>query len=104
MPVQKESGLVRQTRELMEKNGWWVYKVHGNTWSRNGIPDLVCIKEGTTVWIELKMPGKKPSKIQEVEMQNMKFHGANVFVCDNAMNALDDSERMLQDERIFNER
>jgi Holliday junction resolvase - archaeal type len=95
MAQKGESQLVRWTTDLLQKNHWWVYKIHGNQWSRNGIPDLVVIKGGVHVWIELKMPGNKPTKIQEYEMSQMREHGAKVIVAYSAMEALEGAERSL---------
>jgi hypothetical protein len=97
--IGKESGLLTATRNLMEKNGWWVNKNHGNNWSRNGLPDLTCVKEGTTVWIELKMPDGSVTRIQEEMMKRLREHGAYTHVSTSPLDALNWAENKRQEDR-----
>lgn len=50
--------------------------------STNGVPDRILIGHGLTVFVELKAPGKKPRKLQDIVIADMRAHGANVFVID----------------------
>jgi Holliday junction resolvase len=84
----KESGLVRTVSELLRGNGWWVYKIHGNSWSRVGVPDLILLKDGVTIWTELKLPGEKPTKVQEVTMEEIRRFGGNANWSDSAIDVL----------------
>lgn len=69
-----------------EKAGWFVRKL---AWpGRNGAPDRVFIKDGRVVWIEFKRPGKKPRLSQELEHDRMKAAGAEIYWCDNVLEAL----------------
>lgn len=45
-----------------------------------GVPDRVVIANGQTVFIELKAPGKKPRRLQEEVIAEMRSHGADVRV------------------------
>jgi hypothetical protein len=69
--------------KALRKSGipvWWC-KIHGGPMQQAGVPDLVVIANGVTLWIELKQPGKKLSKLQEVTHKNMADAGAAVVVC-----------------------
>ena len=51
--------------------------------SDNGIPDIyftTALTEG--FFIEVKEPGGKPRKLQEVKIRRLKACGSNVIVCD----------------------
>lgn len=69
-----------------EKAGYFVRKVQ---WpGRIGAPDRVFIKDGRVVWIEFKDAGKRPRKSQELEHDRMKAAGAEIYWCDNVLEAL----------------
>ena len=45
--------------------GWWVTKTHGGSYGTVvGLPDVLCIKGGRAVWLEVKRPGEEPTRIQ----------------------------------------
>lgn len=48
----------------------------------SGVPDRIVIGNGHTVFVELKRPGEKPRKLQQVIIKNMKEHGAHVCAID----------------------
>lgn len=48
-----------------------------------GYPDRVCLlPRGTSIWVELKSKGEKPSAAQEIRFRKMGELGHPVFVCD----------------------
>ncbi len=53
----------------LRKDGWYVNKLI-NT-SLKGVPDLICHKDGKTVYIEVKRPGQKPRILQEFRMKEL---------------------------------
>jgi Holliday junction resolvase len=57
-----EQYIQSRIREKLIKAGWFVTKII--VCSTPGFPDLLCLKDGKTVLIEVKAPGKKPSELQ----------------------------------------
>ena len=52
--------------------------------ARRGVPDRMCVfPDGKVVFAELKAPGKKPTKLQEVEMQKLRDLHQTVYVVDH---------------------
>lgn len=69
--------------------GIWISKTHGSQYSRAGIPDLlVCAPGGRFVALEVKRPGKKPTKLQEIELAHLKRAGAVAAVVTNPGDAV----------------
>ena len=64
-------------RKLIER-GWYVTKLIKT--STNGIPDLLAIKYGKAMFIEVKREGGKLSPIQELRIEELKSAGAIVKV------------------------
>ena len=76
MSRQPESRLQRKIRKALESafpGSFW-FKVHGGPFQRAGLPDLLGCVRGTYIGIEVKMPGKEPTKLQLNVM--MRIHAA----------------------------
>lgn len=55
----------------------------------SGIPDRLCLfPRGRVVFVELKAPGKKPRKLQEVMHSRLRALGFRVEVIDSKEGAL----------------
>jgi hypothetical protein len=50
-------------------------KVHGGPYQLAGVPDLLCIKHGRAVFLEVKQPGKRPTPIQVRRMNEIETQG-----------------------------
>ena len=49
-----------------------------------GYPDrVVLMPEGVTVWVELKSKGKRPNRVQQIRMAQLREMGHNVAVLDS---------------------
>jgi Holliday junction resolvase len=59
----------------------------------NGWPDLCAVKDGTTIYIEVKRPGGRTSKIQDYRIKQLREAGVKVYVTDS----LDVFEEMFKD-------
>jgi Holliday junction resolvase len=68
----RESIIQTNIKKYLEKEGWMVIKLIQT--SVNGIPDLLCLKDGRAVFIEVKQPGKKPTDLQQYRIE--KLHRA----------------------------
>lgn len=77
-----ESDLQRKIQKYLKDNlpESVVWKNHGNQYSVMGLPDIMCIHKGKMICIEVKMPGNKPTKLQEVTLQKLKEAGAIVGI------------------------
>lgn len=62
----------------LERYGWYCIKIIQT--NKNGIPDLLCHKQGRTMYIEVKRPGLKPTPLQDVRHKELRRAGINVHV------------------------
>jgi len=46
----------------------------------SGYPDLWCLKSGVCVFVEVKMPGQKPTPLQEHRHNELKQQGFTTIV------------------------
>jgi Holliday junction resolvase len=76
-----EAQLQSKIISKFEKAGWVVVKlISTNT---NGIPDLMCLKNGKTIFIEVKRKGCHTSELQDYRIQQLRKQLFQVFVIDD---------------------
>ncbi len=75
-----EAALTKQVTGWLTANKWKWFKLVGGPRQEAGIPDLVAMKNGRTVWIELKVDQNKLSKLQEWQISDIMAHGVTAFV------------------------
>lgn len=86
--TQPESRLSGKIMRAWKERGVWSFKVHGSEYQPSGIPDICGVYRGISVWCETKMPGNKPSKIQEYRIELIKEAGGFVVVAYSVPEAL----------------
>jgi Holliday junction resolvase len=59
----KESQIQKKIMDRMRKSGWLVVKLIQT--NLNGIPDLLCIRNGVTIFLEVKAENGVVSPLQE---------------------------------------
>lgn len=68
----------KKIKEL-EAQGYYVIKLVST--NKNGIPDLIAIpKDSDVLFVEVKKPDGKLSKLQEYRLKELKSHGIKVEV------------------------
>jgi Holliday junction resolvase len=67
----------------LTKEKWFVLKIISA--NKNGIPDLMAIKNGQTIFIEVKQKGKKVKKggLQEYRIKELNSFGVLAFQADS---------------------
>lgn len=71
-----------------EKEGWYVVKII--QCNRPGFPDLMLLRDGKIIFIEVKRPGAKPRPLQLYRHNELSEKGMIVYVIDdiNQLNKL----------------
>lgn len=73
-----ESKIQNDITKRYEKEGWFVVKLIKTT--KNGIPDLMCLRNGITLFIEVKRPGKEPAPLQKFRHEELRKQGFQVLI------------------------
>lgn len=71
----RESSIVASIVRKAKECGWWVMKIHGGPHQLAGVPDLLCLRDGRAVFLEVKQPGSKPTPIQTARMKEIESQG-----------------------------
>jgi Holliday junction resolvase len=73
-----ESEKQRKLIEKYESDGYYVIKLIQT--NKNGIPDLILLKDGKCFFIEVKREGEKPKPLQEYRRKELEAKGFEVIV------------------------
>jgi len=75
----KEQQIQSKKIKELEAQGYYVIKLM--TTNRHGIPDLIAIpRDSDVLFVEVKRPDGKLSKLQEFRIQELENHGIKVEV------------------------
>lgn len=66
-------------------------KIHGSRYAA-GFPDIICVREGLAIWIEVKRPGNVATKLQEIELEKWRTAGSLAIVA----YSLEDVKKIMQ--------
>ena len=78
--MQKETIIRKMITDALRVSGWDVtYHLQG-VGSRKGFPDLTAMKNGQTIYIEVKTPTGRQSEYQKQFEQICKEHGCRYII------------------------
>ena len=74
-----EQQLQTKIKTKLQKEGWEIVKLIKTSW--NGIPDLMCLRKGETMFIEVKKEKTGVlSKLQEIRIKQLRDQGFTVKI------------------------
>ena len=73
-----ESIIQRKIIAYLEVEGWFVVKLIQT--NKNGIPDLLCIRKGISMFIEVKRPPARARPLQVYRIKELINHGVVAIV------------------------
>jgi Holliday junction resolvase len=82
-----ESKIEKDVTNYAKLLGWIAYKFTSP--ANRGVPDHIYFREGHTLLIEFKQLGKKPSKLQQHQINKFKDQLIPVYVVDSIENGKD---------------
>ena len=74
--VLTENEIQNEIRERLRWAGWYVIRHQQSMGSLKGLSDLSAIRNGQTVYIEVKKPGGVQSQYQKDFQEEVESHGA----------------------------
>jgi len=81
----RESALEAKIVKYCRENGILTYKFSSP--SQRGVPDRVMMKDGKVLFLEVKAPGKEPTKLQIHEIEKIRKSGVVAAWADNYLGA-----------------
>ena len=77
----RESTIEMNCSKLAKDNGWLGFKFSSP--QQRGVTDRLFIRDGQTVYVEFKAPGKLPTKYQLHVISKIRDQGATVHIIDS---------------------
>ena len=87
MPKQPESRIVDAIMADLRGAGAWCFKVHGGMYQAAGVPDIIGCLAGRFFAVEVKVPGGKATKLQELTLQRIRSAGGRAGVATSVAEA-----------------
>ena len=84
-----ESELQKQAIDLLKLSGFLVFRLNSGKARNNirlcpvGTPDLLAVRNGRVIWIEMKKTGCKVNMSQKIMINQLRYHGQEVNIVDN---------------------
>lgn len=75
-----EKVIVARVLDEARRLGFFAVKMHGGPFMPKGLPDVLAIRNGRAVWIEVKRPGERPTAVQYAMMDKLAAAGCVVDV------------------------
>ena len=75
VPHEKETVIQNRIRDFLRMHGWYVMRHQQSLGSLKGMSDLTAIKNGKTIYIEVKTPRGHQSQYQKDFQQEIESHG-----------------------------
>lgn len=76
-----ETEIQNSVRNELRKDGWFVIRHQQGLGAHKGFADLTAIKEGKTIYVEIKTPTGRLSEWQKQFQHDIEAHGAQYIVC-----------------------
>ena len=73
-----ESAIQASIIQRYERDGYSVVKI--GLCNKQGFPDLMALKDGKALFIEVKRPGEKPRPLQEYRHKELREQGFEVLI------------------------
>ena len=91
----REKSIVTAIQRWLKASGWLAVKLHGGPLQCAGLPDLLVLVDGQAVWLEVKRPGQKPTRLQSHMTAKLRAAGCQVAT----VTSLTEAQRFIEEVR-----
>lgn len=75
-----ESAILAQIRQYLRLTGWYVIRHQQGLGSHQGLSDLTAVRDGETIYVEVKAPNGRQSEGQVAFQRQIEAHGARYIL------------------------
>lgn len=91
-PDLKESDILRQVRDFLKWNKWFVIRIQQGLGSHKGVSDLIALKDGKTIFVEVKTRRGNLSEYQIKFKQDIENKGGLYYT----VRSIDDIKEVIK--------
>lgn len=77
----KERDVLALVRDYLRATGWAVWRMQASMGFPQGFSDLLALRQGRVLFLEIKAPGGQLSRHQERFRDEVQAHGGEYVVC-----------------------
>jgi len=77
---QTETMILQQIRDYLRTLGWFVVRHQQGLGCHKGLSDLTVVKDGRTIWLEVKTAKGKQSEYQQKFQADIEEHGGKYVI------------------------
>ena len=70
--------------KVLKDAGAWHAVIHRLGYGVSGVPDILACLDGRFIAVEVKAPGKAPTRLQQVQLLGIQAAGGDALVIDDA--------------------
>jgi len=96
MAKEKEGVIQNRIRDFLRYNGWYVIRHQQSLGSLKGLSDLSAIKNGVTIYVEVKTPRGHQSEYQKEFQEEIEAHGGIYILA----RSIEDVKKVLCKQRL----
>jgi Holliday junction resolvase len=75
-----ETLILKSIKQYLQYRGWFVIRIHQGLGCHKGVSDIIALKKGKSVFIEVKTKNGKLSMFQEIFKNNIENNGGEYRV------------------------
>jgi hypothetical protein len=88
-----ETAIKKQIKDWLKLNGWFVFYCLQGMGAYKGIPDIIAVRQGLTIYVEVKTKAGRQSDHQKQFQADVTSHGGSYIIA----RGFDDIEKGLHD-------
>ena len=77
---QPEAGLKKSVRQYLQWNKWYVVNIQGGIFGTKGVSDLIAMRDGRVLFLEIKTETGKLSDHQKEFARNVHEQGVEYYI------------------------
>jgi len=85
---QPESYILSAVRDALRLQGWFVVRIQQGLGCHKGIADLCAMRDGRTLWVEVKTPSGRQSPYQVAFEADVKRAGGEYLVARDGLDVV----------------
>lgn len=97
---EKETDIQNQIRDYLRMKGWFVIRHQQSMGSLKGLSDLSALKDGITIYIEVKTSKGYQSDYQKQFQQDIESHGG-VYILARSIEDVQDIDKYLEKQKAL---
>ena len=97
---EKETDIQNQIRDYLRMKGWFVIRHQQSMGSLKGLSDLSALKDGITIYIEVKTSKGYQSDYQKQFQQDIESHGG-VYILARSIEDVKDIDKYLEKQKAL---